>query len=229
MSRAVIEAAWRPLTTALARRDGVGALAAVDAARQVGLLQACGPAVLLALAAQAWGAGEVAGQLSQALTVRAWPGDAELAELLTGARTGADTGRDRISVDLDDLADLCQDQGGGWIDLRSGTCWPQELLDLGDVEDVPDPEADSADWLWVGPADSREGWTDMAAFCDELADTPAASDLRAAINGRGAFSRFQKALDRHDSHRAAWRVHSSESRTGRARRWLADVGYDATP
>jgi hypothetical protein len=33
-------------------------------------------------------------------------------------------------------------------------------------------------------------------------------------------------LNRHPDLRVHWRVHSSERRTGRARAWLADAGYD---
>ena len=58
----------------------------------------------------------------------------------------------------------------------------------------------------------------------------AADDLRAAIQGKGAFARFPKALDRHSQWRAAWRVFSSERRAGRTRAWLAAAtSYDAIP
>ena len=34
---------------------------------------------------------------------------------------------------------------------------------------------------------------------------------------------------RHETYRVHWRVFSTERRSGRARAWLADQGYDAVP
>jgi hypothetical protein len=50
-----------------------------------------------------------------------------------------------------------------------------------------------------------------------------------ALDGKGAFRRFQSALNRHEAYRVHWRVLSYERRTGRARAWLAAQGYDAIP
>jgi hypothetical protein len=108
-------------------------------------------------------------------------------------------------------------------------CWPQELLDLGDTDDLPDPETDLQRWLWLATGGSRDAWQDMADFADALGDPAASRDLQAAIHGRGAFARFQQTLDRHSEFRASWRVHSSERRTGRARATLSEAGYDAVP
>ena len=69
----------------------------------------------------------------------------------------------------------------------------------------------------------------MADFTAELTDPRVRGDLAAALEGKGAFRRFQAALNRHDTYWVHWRVFSTERRSGRARAWLADQGYDAVP
>jgi hypothetical protein len=58
--------------------------------------------------------------LSAALLVRDWAGDDALSHLLTSQAAGSGAGRRALRVDLDDVADLLEDQGGGWIDLETG-------------------------------------------------------------------------------------------------------------
>lgn len=228
-SRDDIDQAWRPLSAAIAQREAAGALAAVPAARDVGLFQAACPAVLLALAQDTPGAQDAAQALAAALVGRGFDGDTALAEQLTAAASGESTGREPLVVDLEELATV-MGEGGGWLDLRTGFAWPQEVIDLGDTDEVPDPEADPEAGLWIPATDSRDAWQDMADFIDTLDDQAAADDLRAAIEGKGAFARFQKTLNRHSQWRAAWRVLSSERQAGRTRAWLAaDTNYDAVP
>ncbi len=228
-SRDDIDRAWGRLRAAIARRDAAGALAAVPAACDVGLLQAAGPAVLLALSQDAPGAEAGARALSAALLERDFDGDASLAGQLAVAVSGDSSGRDALVIDLKEVATVMGD-GGGWLDLRTGFAWPQELIDLGDTDEVPDPDEDPESGLWIPATDSRDAWQDMADYVDTLEDQAAADDLRAATEGKGAFARFQKALDRHSHWRAAWRVFTSERRAGRARAWLAtDTSYDAVP
>jgi Uncharacterised protein family (UPF0158) len=228
-TRADIEAAWRNLTGAVARRDGPAALAAVGPGQRLGLLQNAGPAALVALGHDEPDAGTAAAGLAEALTARGWDGDNVLAELITATVTASPTGRRLLAVDLDMLGDVLADGSGGWLDLGSGYAWPQDLLDDGALEDILGPEQEPDRWLGIGFGGSHDAWQDMADYVASLADGPAATDLSQAIDGRGAFRRFQKALDKYSDLRVHWRVHSSEVRTGRARAWLADAGYDATP
>jgi Uncharacterised protein family (UPF0158) len=228
-SRDDIDRAWGRLTAAIAQRDAAGALAAVPAACDVGLFQAAGHAVLLALAQNALGAEVAARALAAALLDRDFDGDATLAAQLEAAVSGDGNGRDALVVDLEELATVMGD-GGGWLDLRTGFAWPQELIDLGDTDEVPDPEEDPESGLWIPATDGRDAWQDLADYIDTLGDEGAAADLRAAIEVKGAFVRFQKTLDRHSQWRAAWRVFTSERRAGRAREWLAaDTSYEAVP
>lgn len=228
-SRDDIDQAWHRLSAAITQRDAAGALAAIPAARHVGLYQASGPAVLLALAQHTPGAEDAAQALAAALLKRDFDGDATLAAQLAALASGQNTGRRPLVVDLEDIATV-MGEGGGWLDLRTRFAWPQEIIELGDTDEVPDPEEDPESGLWIPATDARDAWQDMADYIDTLDDRRAAADLRAAIEGKGAFARFQKALDRHSQWGAASRVFSSERQAGRTRAWLgADTSYDAVP
>jgi hypothetical protein len=128
------------------------------------------------------------------------------------------------------LGDVLNDQRGGYLDLTSGTVWPAELVDDGQVEGLePFEDADPELWLDVPREGSRDAYRDMADFTAELSDQRVRLDLATALEGMGAFRRFQDALNRHEAYRVRWRVFSTERRSGRARAWLADHGYDAVP
>ena len=226
--RADIEAAWGAVTVSVLRRDPAAASAAVPTAVREGLLQTAGPAALLAV--QSGMAGIAVKSLIAGLRDRDWTGDDVLIEILTAVIVGTVTGRAPLAVELDTLGDVLNDQRGGYIDLRAGTVWPAELVDDGQVDGLePFEESDPELWLDVPGEGSRDAYADMVDFTAEITDTRARDDLAAALEGKGAFPRFQAALDRHETHRVHWRVFSTERRSGRARAWLADQGYDAIP
>ena len=228
-SRDDIDRAWGRLTAAIAQREGAQALAAVPAACDVGLFQAAGPAVLLALAQDTPGSQDAAHALAAALVERDFDGDVALARQLTSLASGQSTGRQPLVIDLQDVATV-MGEGGGWLDLATGFAWPQEIIELGDIDEVPDPEEDPDSGLWIPATDSRDAWQDMADYIDTLDDQAAAADLQSAMEGKGAFARFHKALDQHSQWRAAWRVFTIERQAGRTRAWLAaDTDYDPIP
>ena len=158
---------------------------------------------------------------------RAWDGDAVLADLITHSVASTPTGRQPLLVDVGELTDVVEGGNGGWLDLETGIAWPQEIIDDGDADDIPDPEEDPDRWLEIGLPGSKDAWQDMADFADSAIAASARPELEQAIHGSGAFKRFQATLNRHPGLRVHWRVHSSERQTGRARAWLADAGYDA--
>lgn len=191
------------------------------------MLQTVGPAALVVL--QSGRPGSEVEPLLIALRHRSWPGDAVLVELVSATASGEVTGRRRRKVDLDMIGDLLCDEGGGYIDLQTGAAWPLEIVELGEVDGLdafgdPDPEL----WLDVPGYGSPDAYTDMADFTADLTDRECA-DLAASLEERGAFCRFQNALNRHGVHRVHWRVFSTERRLDRARAWLAEQGYDALP
>lgn len=92
-----------------------------------------------------------------------------------------------------------------------------------DVHDEPDR------WVWLDCTGSRARWQDRSEFASALRPGPYQERLLAALDGRGAFRRFAKALDEEPEVLAAWRAFSSERDRGRARAALARLGYLAAP
>jgi hypothetical protein len=199
------------------------------------LLQQAGEGVVVALMAGTAGAAAIAQDLIVRLAKRGWDGDAALAEQLTALTGGSPTGRRAVPAELDELADLLEGglkHGfGGLLNLTTGACWPEAVVDDwgGDEEDRPRPDLAPARWLEVPSLGSQDGWRDMADFIGTLDNPVVADRMTDAIDGRGAFSRFRRELDRHPELIRSWQAFSAECRVGRARSWLASAGYDALP
>lgn len=115
-------------------------------------------------------------------------------------------------------------------DLRTGEVLPRGVTDAFEVgEDAAvDIEEDPDRWLYVPCLGSRDGWRDMADFCERVTDARTRQRLERALEGRGAFRRFKDA-----AHEAGylnrWYVFSAERGRGRARAWLANQGIRAVP
>lgn len=196
-------------------------------------LQVLGAGVLVAVAQSAPGAGDLAATTRDQLIARGWPGDDELAELLEAAISGVPLPRRLVPVDLEELSQALEGDPafhtGAHLDLLTGEIWPESLIeDLG-ADDAPDFDAEPDRWVHLWPAGSRDGWRDMADFIDHVPDPQLAQRLDDAIHGRGAFARFRRAVDEEPHVREAWFAFSEDRRTGRARAWLRDAGFDATP
>jgi uncharacterized membrane protein YkvA (DUF1232 family) len=74
--------------------------------------------------------------------------------------------------------------------------------------------------------DSRAAYRDMVDFIVTVADERLADRLHDAIRGRGAFRRFADTLRRaREDELTRWFEFKDERQRGRARAWLADVGY----
>ena len=198
------------------------------------LLQQAGEALIVALAMGLDTAAGLAGELVGRLTDRGWEGDDELAAQLSELSGGARSGRRAVPADLDELADLLEgplEMGfGGLLDLETGSCWPESVVDDwgGDEEGAPDPEGEPDRWVFVPNVGSGESWRDMERFAETVGG-PVGDRLAEAIDGRGAFSRFRRELDRHPDLIPRWLAYRSERRAGRARSWLAAEGYDPLP
>jgi hypothetical protein len=225
----------RLLSSACFRGDGSEVVRVLTGRDPGLLLQQAGEGVVVALLAGTAGAAPVSQDVIGRLVGRGWEGDAELAEQLRALTGGPATGRRAVPAALDDLADLLEggleDGLGGLLDLTTGACWPEAIVEDwgGDEEDAPRPEEDPDRWLEVPNLGSQDGWRDMADFIATLDDSDVAGRLTDAIDGRGAFSRFRRQLDRHPELIGRWQAFSAECRIGRARSWLAAAGYDALP
>lgn len=222
----------RDLRSARARGDGshiVSLLASRDVST---VLQSAGEALLVAAVRGTEVPQVLLTRLAEELHARDWAGDAELAQLLRADPVGATAGLQALSVDLDEVGDLLQGgmdvSYGGYIDVETGLVWPSSVLDAGDG-DVPDPDADPDRYLFVPNEGSRDAWQDMSDFVQMVQDESVRARLSEAIMGRGGFSRFRRALDRHEELLTGWRIFDAERRAGRARAWLADTGFAAVP
>lgn len=197
-------------------------------------LQGAGESVLALLERAPDAAAQPARALADALQARNWTGDAELAELLVELAEGRPSQRRRIRADLDEVADLLGGSlemgSGGVLDCQTGDVWPEAVLDdwAGDG-DAPDPDEDPDRYLFIPNEGSREAWEAMRDFAVDVGDEVTREQLLDAIEGRGAFSRFRRVLDRHDDLRARWHAYSAERRAGRARDWLAGAGFAVLP
>ena len=219
----------RDLWAARARGDGQRIISLLDSHDVSAILQSAGEALLVGVAAGTAAPAAVVAKLVHGLEERGWPGDRELAQLL---QSGAPPGQRTVRVDLDEVGDLLQGDTelsyGGYIDLESGHVWPSSVLDGGD-DDVPDPDADPDRCLFVPNEGSRDAWQDMSDFAETVTDEGLRAALADAIDGRGAFPRFRRLLDRHEDLLSSWRIFQTERQAGRAREWLSQAGFTALP
>jgi len=219
----------RELRGAIYRRDWPALLRLLDCEPRTDQLQLAGAGLLVALAdEESWG--EVARRLSAALRERRWVGDQELAEEIDAALVGRGTGRRAVPVDLSELADSLEGglsgDAGGLLDLVTGQIWPGEVLDYPapDLCDLPDVDDDPDRWLELPTPISGDRWRDMRDFAEMLPE-PHHQRLRDAIDGRGAFRRFRRELDRAgEDVRDRWLAFREERALGRTRAWLAGDG-----
>lgn len=218
----------------MVRGDGAAVVAALAEVVPPGLLQHAGSGLLVALAQQVHGAGVVAAEASSALVDRDYEGDEVLAAQLVAATSGEPTGRRPLPADLEAVADLLEGDlscdEGGYLDRTTGDTWPISTYSGSERDDDIDFE-DATRWLYVPNRGSADRWSDMRDFAVAIdAQDPVLGErLLDAVHGRGAFSRFQRTLDRYPDAIPEWLAIRDELRIGRARAWLADEGYDAVP
>jgi hypothetical protein len=231
------EAEWRAgLRGAVYRGDGRAVIrfARSERATTAAALQLIGDGLIGAFTEQIEGAAELAADCVAELAKRGWPGDTVLGEQLQALLgTGSAPVLRPLPVDLAELADILEGDpvhGGGLLDLHTGVVWPQAVIDYAqqggdEIDGAPDEDDDPDRWLPVDCEGSREGYRDMQAFIDTLADPGQADRLQVAIHGRGAFRRFKDVLGRTPDELDRWFAFSEERQRGRARTWLAEAGY----
>jgi Plasmid pRiA4b ORF-3-like protein len=164
--------------------------------------------------------------VSQRLQRRGWVGDDVLAaEMLAELRGEEPNGR-AVPVDLDELSYMMADHDaaypGGYLNIETGEVVPAVATDAGMVGEEAAVDLEDGDWVHVLD-ESRDGWQDMADFASAVEDRRTRETLEDAVQGKGAFSRFRRAIDRADLDEA-WHCFADDRRWGRARQELADQG-----
>jgi hypothetical protein len=193
-------------------------------------LQLVGDGLLSALAQGVDGAKELATQCIGALRERGWVGDDDLADHLASAIGEGPTPMLRpLPVPLDELAVLLEGDvlsGGGRIDLETGEVWHRAAIEYEQEIGNENPEDEDPDrWLYVDCEGSNEAYRDMEWFIGTVSDPDRADRLWIAIQGRGAFRRFKDVLSRWPGEVDRWYAFSEDRQRGRARSWLAAMGY----
>jgi hypothetical protein len=195
-------------------------------------LQLIGNGLISALAEQIEDAPELAADCISALSERGWHGDTELVEHLQALLgTGPTPMLRSLPIDLEELAGILEGDpihGGGRVDVRTGEVWPRAAIDY--AQEIGEQTDDDEErWLSVVCKGSRQGYRDMEAFIESLADPDRADRLWIAVQGPGAFRRFKDVLGRTPDELELWFAFSEERQRGRARAWLADAGYNPSP
>ncbi len=210
---------------AIVRRDGI----------RDDTLQLLGDGLLAALVQGVDHAAELGPECVDALRRRGWHGDDDLADQLDAVlRRSTIPMRRALPVDLDDLATILEGDplnGGGRIDLTTGEVWHRVAIDYArEMGEEDEDESEDADrWLWVDCEGSSDGYRDMAYFIGTIADPNRVDRLEIAIEGKGAFRRFKDVLSRWPDELERWFALSEERQRGRARAWLAAVGFNTAP
>ena len=223
---------WRRgLRVAAARHDAATIARLLDEQLPHEGLQHAGDALLCALAAAPQGHGDITDRLIEALRQRAWDGDEQLADAIEATLGRRTTTLTPLDVDLELFADALTAPAGsvGYLDLHTGYVTTEATLDGSDLDDDTDFD-DPSRWLAVPGEGSHEPYEDMRHFIATLADDRLAQRLSDAIDRRGAFRRFYDVIATAPAEHTRWQRYSDDARLGRARRWLAEHGYQpATP
>jgi hypothetical protein len=83
-------------------------------------------------------------------------------------------------------------------------------------------DIESDDWVHLVD-DSRDRWRDMADFAVSVKDPRIREMLEDGVSGKGAFSRFRRAIYQADLG-DEWHCFADDRSWGRARQELADLG-----
>lgn len=158
---------------------------------------------------------------------RGWAGDEELADELLATLRGQAPQGEPLAVDLVDLADEAHFTGqdgmaGAYVDTATGETRPA-AIEAWDDED--DEDSEERDEIFV--EDDANDWNDLDAFADAIDgvdDNRVADQIRRAIEGRGAFSRFRVVVDEHRL-TERWYGFRDDRRAGRMRLELLRQGY----
>lgn len=105
--------------------------------------------------------------------------------------------------------------------------WPMPDWQRESVREADQVEAGFGDrYIGVPQADSREGYRDMEAFVETVANERLAERLARAIEGRGAFRRFKDVLVDYPVERQRWFAFRDARQRERVLEWLESEGVE---
>ena len=159
------------------------------------------------------------------LDFRRFEGDDILREELLASLQGRSLEGEVLAVDLDELVtDMGSrsDEPGAYLNSRTGEVVPAFLTAEANVGEDGAVDVESEEWLFLVD-DGESGWSDMAQFVECMPEGAVRDRLADAIEGRGAFSRFRRAVEAADLG-DEWHAFSEDLKWGRARAELARLG-----
>lgn len=107
-----------------------------------------------------------------------------------------------------------------FLDNETGELW----LNNDGVDEVPDDLEDNPRYLLIEAIASHDAYQIMEDFVDELGDSPEASILQAAIDGRKPFRRFKDALLDYPELRVRWFAFEETRLNRLAEAWCDEQG-----
>jgi len=108
-----------------------------------------------------------------------------------------------------------------FLDLQEGTVIDSGVREDDDDEGVSELALDPERYAEIPRLESREEYEIMAAFAASIDDDELRERLDDALQGKGAFSRFRRVVDRDAELREGWYAFKENELIRVARRWLA--------
>lgn len=130
--------------------------------------------------------------------------------------------RDELHAEAHSLEGVDDRAFAAALELRRLPGWMKEAAREADLVE----DGFGARFLRIPPRESRDGYRDMEAFIETVADERLQRRLNGAITGRGAFRRFREVLDDHPNEQERWYAFRNERLRERALRWLRDEAIE---
>ncbi len=89
-----------------------------------------------------------------------------------------------------------------------------------------DTEAEADRYLLISPFTTNERFQIMEDFVESLPNESLIEELNQALIGKGAFQRFEEALQKYPNRRKQWHSFRAAKLNARAREWLREHGID---
>jgi len=93
-------------------------------------------------------------------------------------------------------------------------------------EGLGDMEAGADRYLLISPFTTNERFQIMEDFVESLPNEGLIEELNQALIGKGAFQRFEEALQKYPNRRKQWHSFRAAKLNARAREWLREHGID---
>lgn len=109
--------------------------------------------------------------------------------------------------------------GNNYLDLETGKIVSTEM-------DYEDEQYDNEQYVWIEPIYPFEAYTFMEEFILTVKDTDLKMRLQAAIEGKGAFSRFKTVLYNYPEENKRWSDFQEKKLEDYADRWLEELAAE---